>query len=148
MTRRYAVAYDDSPGARAALRWALELARRDHAQVVAVSAWTMPTLAVSPWIAPPVVDEAACMAAFGDELAAGVASVRSEVDGAPEVPLDVRPGPAGPTVLDAAATADLLVVGRRGHGGFAGLLLGSVSATLAHHTPCPLVIVPPASRTG
>jgi hypothetical protein len=38
------------------------------------------------------------------------------------------------------------MLGSRGHGGFAGLLLGSVSASLAHHTPCPLVIVPPADR--
>jgi nucleotide-binding universal stress UspA family protein len=44
--------------------------------------------------------------------------------------------------------ADLLVVGSRGLGGFAGLLLGSVSAALAHHTPCPLAIVPPVSREG
>jgi nucleotide-binding universal stress UspA family protein len=45
-------------------------------------------------------------------------------------------------LLQAAIGADLLVVGTRGHGGFAGLLLGSVSQQCAHHAPCPVVIVP------
>ena len=46
--------------------------------------------------------------------------------------------------MTAAEGATMLVVGNRGRGGFAGLRLGSVSQAIAHHSPCPLVIV----RTG
>ena len=46
-----------------------------------------------------------------------------------------------PALLAAAQDAELLIVGSRGHGGFAGLLLGSVSQQCAHHASCPIVIV-------
>jgi nucleotide-binding universal stress UspA family protein len=44
-------------------------------------------------------------------------------------------------LLDAATDADLLVVGSRGHGGFNGMLLGSVSQHVIAHAPCPVVVV-------
>ena len=53
----------------------------------------------------------------------------------------VAEGPAGQVLVEAAKEADLLVVGSRGHGGFAGLLLGSVSQQCAHHASCAIVIV-------
>jgi nucleotide-binding universal stress UspA family protein len=51
-------------------------------------------------------------------------------------------------VIDVAKGADLLVVGSRGRGGFAGLLLGSVSSQVAHHAPCPVAVVPPERHDG
>ena len=53
----------------------------------------------------------------------------------------VRQGHARTVLLDAAAGAEMLVVGSRGHGGFVGLLLGSVSAACAEHARCPVLVV-------
>jgi len=56
---------------------------------------------------------------------------------------DLFVGPAAPTLLNEAQDADLVVVGSRGVGGFRGLLVGSVSAIVAAHAPCPVVVVHP-----
>jgi nucleotide-binding universal stress UspA family protein len=62
-----------------------------------------------------------------------------------EVERTVVPGGPASSLLDAAEGADLVVVGRRGLGGFGRLLLGSVSEHVARHAPCPVVVVPTAA---
>jgi nucleotide-binding universal stress UspA family protein len=53
-------------------------------------------------------------------------------------------GHAGNVLVKEAESADLVVLGRRGHGGLSEFLLGSVSHQVADHARCPVVIVPPA----
>jgi nucleotide-binding universal stress UspA family protein len=62
-------------------------------------------------------------------------------DGPVKVSSVVREGNAAQVLLDAANGAELLVVGSRGHGGFAEALLGSVSHACVHHARCPVVII-------
>jgi nucleotide-binding universal stress UspA family protein len=64
--------------------------------------------------------------------------------------LKVRQGNAAQVLITESAGAEMLVLGSRGHGGFAGLLLGSVSAECAAHARCPVLIVhgPQAEPSG
>jgi nucleotide-binding universal stress UspA family protein len=61
----------------------------------------------------------------------------------PEVVVDplVLHGAAASALIDASQEASLLVLGTRGHGGFTGMLLGSVSQHCIHHAACPVVVV-------
>jgi nucleotide-binding universal stress UspA family protein len=53
----------------------------------------------------------------------------------------VSEGGAAKVLLDTSQGAIMTVVGSRGHGGFAGLLLGSVSANVAEHASCPVLVI-------
>jgi nucleotide-binding universal stress UspA family protein len=71
---------------------------------------------------------------------AGVAAARAA--GAVSVSGTVHRGSAAEHLVAASKSADLVVVGSRGRGGFVGLLLGSVAQQVASHTACPVVVVP------
>jgi hypothetical protein len=72
----------------------------------------------------------------------------ADVAGHVEIERRVVQGAAAEILVKAATLGDLLVVGSRGHGGFAGLLLGSVSQQCVHHAACPVVIVHPPKPTA
>jgi nucleotide-binding universal stress UspA family protein len=133
------VGVDNSDAAKAALRFGLEEARLRRARLRAVHAigsfGSYPSLAVDVSVvhraAEELIDNATSeVAAEGED----VEIERAVVEGAP-----------GAVLVEESRGADLLVVGSRGHGGFAGLLLGSVSQQCAHHAECPVVIVRAAS---
>jgi len=144
--RRYVVGVDGSAASLEALRWAVAEARSHGGDVRAVLVWELPysglatSMAQGPYGLPDltaVTHEASvrlqsCIDAVGDT---------SPV----EVHAEILEGqPAG--VLQALSReADLVVVGSRGHGGFAALLLGSVSAQVVRHAHCSVVVVRPPS---
>jgi nucleotide-binding universal stress UspA family protein len=137
--RRIVVGVDGSPGAREALRFALEEARLRDASVAAVFVWSLPLVADVPAALLP-----ATLSDFREEAVEALDAALEEVSdtGGVEIERVVVEGPPARELVAAAEGADLLVVGSRGRGGFAGLLLGSVSQQCAHHAPCPVVIVP------
>jgi nucleotide-binding universal stress UspA family protein len=135
------VGVDGSESAAAALRWAASEARLRGARLRAVHAWNMPTLAYagSGFVAPASFEDDLGQAAQTG-LGQWLGAAQAELDGI-EVEHHVAEGQAATVLTDAAADAELLVVGSRGLGGFGELLLGSVSHQVAQRARCPVVIV-------
>lgn len=136
-TPRVVVGVDGSPASYEALRWAARYARLVAGTVDAVAAYDLPG-AVG-WSAP-AVDAAFDEEQAKQELTEEIEKVIRQVG---EVPMEqhlVR-GAAAQVLIGASAGAEVLVVGSRGRGGFASLLLGSVSQQCAAHASCPVVIV-------
>jgi nucleotide-binding universal stress UspA family protein len=134
------VGVDGSDGAQAALLHALGEARLRGARLRAVTAWHMSTMAyagggLAPGIDPTVFEESASAT-----LDAALTALGDQADGV-EIERAVRMGQPAQVLVEEARGADLLVVGSRGHGGFAGLLLGSVSHQCAMYASCPVVVV-------
>jgi nucleotide-binding universal stress UspA family protein len=138
---RVVVGIDFSSGARAALLFALQDAARRGIPVQAVSTYRPPDY----WM-----DFYAVASYQPDQLrTAALERLRAFVDEVlpegpqppPEVRLTVTMGAAADILIMESHGADLLVVGSRGHGGFASLLLGSVSMHCALHASCPVTVV-------
>lgn len=138
------VGVDGSEPSKAALRWAARQAALTGGVVEAVTAWQYPQ-----WYgAGPVV----AGFDFADNAAKVLTQAIGEALGA-DRPVEIRPrvvhGHPAEVLLDAARGTELLVVGSRGHGGFTGALLGSVSQHLVQHAACPVVVVRgPAGATS
>jgi len=147
--RYIVVGVDNSPGSRAALGWALAQARLTGARVEAVAAWRQPATYEYSYGAIPFPAPDDSVAAITEKA---LAEAVAEAVGTAEQPVDVRlkvvHGPAAQVLLEAAAGAELLVVGSRGHGAFAGMLLGSVSQHCTQHAPCPVVVIPDDGRSN
>ncbi len=136
---RIVVGVDGSPSSRAALRWAVRYAGLTRGTVDAIMAWHVPsTLATYPWVSLDETDslQQDALKALGEVLKADV-----EPDDSRLVSAEVVNGHPAEVLLHAAADADLLVVGSRGHGRFAEALLGSVAQHCVHHAQCPVLIV-------
>jgi nucleotide-binding universal stress UspA family protein len=135
------VGVDGSDCSQDALRFAIEEARMRGASLHVVTAWSIPTNLYASGYASSVDADTFREAAE----ATSTHALERAHEIAPDLTVDAETPEehAVTALLSAAEHADLLVVGSRGRGGFARLLLGSVSTQLAQHARCPVTIVRP-----
>jgi nucleotide-binding universal stress UspA family protein len=135
---RIVVGVDGSSSAQAALRWAARQARLTGSEVAAVTAWHLPVAYGVPMPVQPLADAR-------DIARRVLQTATDEIEQEPGEPVHitstVAEGNAARVLLDLSQDADLLVVGNRGHGGFAEALLGSTGQHLVEHGTCPVVVV-------
>lgn len=134
-----AVGMDFSDSANEALRWTLGEAERRNAAVRVVHSWEEPMLVGGDLMM--AMPPSAALEHDAEERMDRFMSALDVPDGV-SVTGSVRRGPPAQVLLEAAEDADMVVVGSRGLGGFAGLLLGSVARRVTHLAPCPVVVVP------
>lgn len=133
------VGVDGSPSSTAATDFAMETADVAGCPLVAVHTWWDPT--VEPVLEPLLEDWTALVDEERRVLAEQLAG-RSGTYPDLVVSTVVERRHPSRALLSYARGARLLVVGSRGRGGFAGLLLGSVSRSVLHRAPCPVAVVP------
>lgn len=135
---KFVVGVDGSAGSKNALQWALEHARRTHADVEVVVAWRYPKTIAATGLAlvvPPSEFETRARDT-AEELV-----TECDTSGL-SVAVRAAEGHEAEVLLAAARNADLLVIGAKGRHGFPGMTLGSVAAHCVAHASVPTVIVP------
>jgi nucleotide-binding universal stress UspA family protein len=138
-SRRTVVGVDGSPTSQEAVEFAFDLAEEDRSTVVALHGRNLAAVN-GLWdtaVAPKVAEELAEVERMLAEALAGARQDHPEVT----VELAAVPLPPRRALVDASARASMVVVGHRGRGGFPGLQLGSVGATVLHLGECPVVVV-------
>jgi nucleotide-binding universal stress UspA family protein len=133
MTEQIIVGIEDTPGSVDALAWALVEAALRGATVEAIHVWLKDA----------TFDEPAARSMLDRIVGEAQARTGSTVEPTRTVLNGVTPRHA---LVEASETADLLVVGVRGHGSAVDRMLGSVSTACVHHARCPVLVVRPAAH--
>ena len=150
--RTIVVGADGSAASERALRWAALEAVRTSATLRIVNVWSVPAMAWPATIGAVYLDPGDIEEGARRIVERAQSSVRRAV-GQDALVSDTSTMQGGPAecLMVAARGASLLVLGNRGRGGFASLVLGSVAATCAHHSTVPVAVVgvdAPAPGTG
>ena len=136
-TVRIVVGVDGSQPSLSALEWAARQAEFTAATLEAITTWEWPTSYgwTPPW--PQEWSPGADAQKLLDEALEGVRRRHPSIEVNPRV----VEGHAAPILVEASRGADLLAVGSRGHGEFAGMLLGSVSEHCVTNAHCPVLVM-------
>lgn len=126
---------DGSPSSFAALKWAARQADLTGSALLVVAAWRLPSTYPDPGTSDDY-DPVADMQRVLDDSPPAIHQSHPTL----ELTGQVIEGHPGPVLVDASRDADLLVVGSRGHGEFADILLGSVGVHCATHAHCPVLV--------
>ncbi|RZQ65902.1 universal stress protein [Amycolatopsis suaedae] len=140
------VGVDGSPVSDAAVGYAFEAASARGVPLIAVHVWNDVTLDQGWALMPISIDYEQIAAEQARLLRENLAGWREKFPGVEVVERVDRDRPAR-ALLRHAAGAQLLVVGSHGMGGFAGMVLGSVSQAALHHSPCPVAVIRPEPAT-
>jgi nucleotide-binding universal stress UspA family protein len=137
------VGVDGSEHSQQVLEWAMKEAELKQAPLTVLA---VHQVAGSYWTRSPIIypadlpdQEKSRQAA---EEAVSQAAGRLGAAAPASVTVQAVSGLPAQVLIDASKDADLIVIGRRGGGGFAGLMMGSVSSQVSHHAACPVVVIP------
>ena len=145
---RVVVGVDGSVEASAALRFGIDEARLRKVPLRAIHVWTAGSTGEAlpfsggsrGWLTADGFDFSELREAAEELLETAVAAAVQDGDGV-EIETRLVEGIPADVLIGAVGPDDLLIVGSRGRGALAGVLLGSVSARCVHHAPCPVVVV-------
>ena len=138
------VGVDGSDHSRLALAWALREAARQGVPLTVISVRPTPVRPATDiyWAVPDLPVDTRGEEAELQALREFVNKVADETgETVPDITVVMEKGDPAEELIKASRDADLLVVGSRGSGGFARLMLGSVSSKVVHHAACPVVVV-------
>lgn len=135
--RRILVGVDGSESSREALRWAARFAKIDNAPITAVMTWNVSPVYGDTYFPDNWDPKGDAARVLTEAVDAAFEGLEKPAD----IELVVAQGQPTKVLLEEGENAQMIVVGSRGHGGFTGLLLGSVSSSVAAHSKCPVLVV-------
>ncbi len=139
------VGVDGSDHSRGALGWAIREAAQHHVPLTVVTVQPSPVRPATEiyWGVHALPADSGDQDLVRKEVQEFVNKVVHEIgETPPEVTVSVVTGDPAEELIKASRDADMLVVGSRGSGGFANLLLGSVTSKVTHHAACAVVVIP------